>query len=141
MLVGVQFHFETKRQKIVWENGKSIQVSGCQLSRASRLITYRSYNLKRWNISGGRVSRLLKSRVLCKKILTSGEQRIRLNLKTCFNSSSVILSFFLFLNRFTFALFRFYTLKWLNWEVWKNCQNMYFRIIIIVSFLKMQCAF
>ena len=97
--------------------------------------------MKRWNISGGRVSSLLKSRVLCKKILTSGEQRIRLNLKTCFNSSSVILSFFLFLNRFTFALFHFYTLKWLNWEVWKNCQNMYFRIIIIVSFLKMQCAF
>ena len=50
-------------------------------------------------------------------------------------------NFFLFLNRFTFALFHIYTLKWLNWEVWKNCRNMYFRIIIIVSFLKMQCAF
>ena len=106
MLVGVQFHFQTKRYKIVWENGKSIQVSGSQLSRASRLITYRSYKLKRWNISGGRVSSLLKSRVLRKKILRSGEQRIRLNLmttqhfglwKTCFNSLSVILSLIFFI--------------------------------------------
>ena len=45
------------------------------------------------------------------------------------------------MNRFTFALFHFYTLRLLNWDVWKNYQNIYFRIIIIVSFLRMQCAF
>ena len=50
-------------------------------------------------------------------------------------------NFFLLLNRFTFSLFHFHILKWLNWDVRKNCRNMYFRITIIASFLKMQCAF
>ena len=65
------------KKTLKMENGKSIQLSGSQLSKAWRWITYRSYKLKRWNISGGRVSSLLKSRVLCKKILTLGEQPIR----------------------------------------------------------------
>ena len=40
-------------------------------------------------------------------------------------------NFFLLLNRFTSSLFHFHFLKWLNWDVRKNCRNMYFRIIII----------
>ena len=70
LLVGIQFHFQTNAIKPFWENGKSIQLSGSQLSKASRPITYRSIILKRWNISEGRVFSLLKSRVLCKKIST-----------------------------------------------------------------------
>ena len=134
------------------ENGKSIQLSGSQLSKAWRWITYRSYKLKRWNISGGRVSSLLKSRVLCKKIITSGGQRIRLNLKTtqhfgfwktCFNSLSVILSliFFFFFESFYFCTFSLLYSEMIEARCLKNCRNMNFRIIIIVSFLKMQCAF
>ena len=64
------FIFERNAKKMFGKIEKSIQLSSRQLSKASRSITYRSYNLKPWNISEGRVSSLLKSRVLCKKIST-----------------------------------------------------------------------
>ena len=127
---GNSISFSNKKVRNCW--GKWGINPAQRQSTASRPITYRSLNLKRWNIPEWKVSSLLKSSVLCKKMLTLEEKQISYNLKTtqhfgfwktCLNNSSVIFLIFLFLSHFTYALFTFtslfFTLR-LNWDVRKK---------------------
>ena len=150
---GNSISFSNKKVRNCW--GKWGINPAQRQSTASRPITYRSLNLKRWNIPEGKVSSLLKSSVLCKKMLTLEEKQISYNLKTtqnfgfwktCLNNSSVILSFNVFIfESFHSCTFHFY-FTFFHFEMIelrcqkKNCRIMYFRIIIFVSFLKIPCA-